>query len=368
MIKLLLALFIFLTSCEKQTPKETIRPVKAIQVQDTSLADNSIIFPGTLRAFKRADLSFRVDGVVMIRDISVGQEIKKDEVLIRLDPREYKIALNKAKAKVRSVLAQLEFSTRDLSRMKRIYESDSGAISESLVDRKQETNNQLQAELSISQSELEKATDDLLYTRLKAPFDGVVSAIYVENHEQVRAKQTVLRLIDTAEREMEIHIPQKYMNTLLRNRSNLTFEVHLDFIPDRTFAASLKEIGLESSSTTQTYPVTLTLKDVPYDLSLLSGMSGRAILQQNRVTLDQSVFKIQRTALFTDNLKQSYVWVVNPNSQVVSKRPVKLEENNIGNFAMVKEGITAGEWVVTAGTSFLSEGQQVKLVPEQSGS
>jgi RND family efflux transporter MFP subunit len=361
-------MFTFLVSCEKKVVNEPIRPVKAIQVKDSTPNDNQIIFPGTLRAFKRADLSFRIDGIVMIRDIFVGQRAKKGDILIQLDPREYEIAWNKAKGKVESLQAQLNFADRDYQRMKKIYENDPGAISVSLVDRKRETYNQLKAELMITLSDLDKAIDDLNYTSLRAPFDGIIAAIYVENHEQVHAKQPAIRFIDTAEREMEINVPEKYINTLIKEGINLDFKVYLDAFPKQVFLASIKEIGTEASSTTQTYPVTLAFKWVPIELSLLAGMSGKAVLQRPQPRFGMTTFKVPRSAIFTDNLKHTYVWVINPESQTVHKKAVRLEENDTGNFAIIQEGIVNGDWIITGGTPFLSEGQKVKFARELTSS
>jgi RND family efflux transporter MFP subunit len=352
-------------SCEKEAPKQTIRPVKTIQVSQVPSADNQVIFPGTLRAFKRADLSFRVDGIVIIRDITVGQKAKKDEVLLQLDPREYELSLAKAKGKVESIQAELAFAGRDYERMKKIYDRDPGAISVNLLDRRDESNNRLKAELAIAQSDLSKALDDLSYTTLKAPFEGIIAAIYVENHEQVRAKQAVVRFIDTSEREMEINVPEKLINSFLEGWSDLRFNVYLDAFPGKMFSASIKEIGTEASAATQTYPVTLTLEAVPLELSLLAGMSGKAILQQSQKHGD-NIFTVPKSAIFTENLNETYVWVVDPSTQMVHKKSVKLMKNATGNQAQVQEGINEGEWVVIAGTSFLSEGQKVKLAAEQS--
>lgn len=358
--RILLAL-LCLTACKKEAPTEVVRPVKAIQVQESSAAANQVNFPGTLRAFKRADLSFRVDGTINKRDILVGQKVKKDAILIQLDPREYELALQKAQGTVVSTQAQLDFASRDFDRMTKIYEKDPGAISVNLLDRKKETKNQLTAELSVANSELDKATDNLSYATLKAPFDGIIAAIYVENHEQVRAKQIAVRVLDTADREMEINVPEKFINLLLEGRGNLKFNVYLDAFPDKVFPASVKEIGTEASSTTQTYPIILTLHDIPLDQSLLAGMSGKAVLQQAKV---KKSINLPKAAIFSDNLNKTYVWVFDPGSQTVRKHTVKLEENQRGDFASIQEGLKPGDWVVTAGTSFLSDGQKVKLAGE----
>lgn len=361
MMHVLLLAILCLSSCKKEVPPEVIRPVKAIQVQESSASADQINFPGTLRAFKRADLSFRVDGTVVKRDIIVGQKVKKEETLIQLDPREYELALQKAQGTLVSTQAKLDFAGRDFDRMTKIYEKDPGAISVNLLDRKKETKNQLIAELSVAKSDLDKASDDLSYTVLKAPFDGIIAAIYVENHEQVRAKQTAVRVLDTADREMEINVPEKYMSRLLEGKDKLKFQVYLDAFPDKIFPATVNEIGTEASSTTQTYPIVLTLHDIPLDLSLLAGMSGKAVVQQARM---QMSIKVPKSATFSDNLNNVYVWVFDPGSQTVHKQKVRLEQNQKGDLASIQEGLKPGQWVVTAGTSFLSDGQKVKLAGE----
>lgn len=361
----LILTLLVLTSCEKEVITESIRPVKTIQVSETSSLDSQIIFPGSLRAFKRADLSFRVDGTIIMRDITVGYRANKDDILIQLDPREYEIALQKAKGKVESLKAQINFAVKDYERMQKIYERDPGAISESLLDRKKETSNQLKAELTIAQGDFDQAMDNISYTALKAPFDGIIAAIYVENHEQVRAKQVVLRFLDIADREMEINIPEKYINSLWEGRDRLNFEVRLDAFPKVVLNAVIKEIGTEASSTTQTYPVTLSLQRVPYELSLLAGMSGRAFLAKPSENINHT-FKIPKSAIFTDNGLVNYVWAVDPSTETVHKKAVKIDENNKENIIIVQEGLDAGDRIVTAGTSFLIEGQRVKLDVEQS--
>lgn len=356
---------LFLTSCEKETLREVVRPVKTLQVSEASSTENQIIFPGTLRAFQHADLSFRVDGIVILRDIYVGYRAEKDETLMQLDPREYAIALQKAKGKVESYEAQINFAEKDYIRMQKIYKKDPGAISESLLDRKKETSNQLKAEMTIAQGDFDQAADNLSYTFLKAPFDGIISAIYVENHEQVRARQVVLRFLDLADREMEINVPEKYINGLIEGKDHLNFEVRLDAFPNIVLNAVIKEIGTEASSTTQTYPITLSLQEVPFELSLLAGMSGRAFLNRPNENLSNT-FNIPGSAIFTDKGDATYVWIVDPNTKTVHKKAVKVDANNKGSSIIVLEGLTTGDRIVTAGTSFLREGQQIKFEGEPS--
>lgn len=354
---------LFLQGCNSESPELPVRPVKVVQIKSADSSRHSLSFPGTLRAFQRADLAFRIDGTLIWREIYVGYNAKKNEILAKLDPREYQIALAKAKGQVDSIQAQLDFAERDYERMKKIREKDPGAISESLLDRKNESKNRLLAELTIAQGDLAQASDNLSYTELKAPFNGIVAAIYVENHEQVRAKETVLRFLDTADREMEIQIPEKYMQKLLEGKETLLFHVRLDAFPKVELKASVKEISTEASSTTQTYPVTLSLHDVPLELSLLAGMSGRATVGHTK-TPTGGVF-VPDSAIFTVDGHSNFVWIIDTKNNTVHKQQLSIEKRTDGG-AIVSNGISPGSWAVTAGTSFLVEGQKVKFASEPS--
>lgn len=357
---------LILSSCEKTTaPQESIRPVKVAEVRLYTESENHLVFPGTLRAYDRADLSFRVDGTVMTRDIYVGQTVKVDDILIQLDPRDYEVALQKAKGKLESFQAQLDFAARDFIRMKNIYDRDPGAISLSYLDRKKESENQLRADLSVARSDVDKAEDDLSYTTLKAPFDGIISAIYVERHEQVHMKQPVVRIIDTTEREMEISVPERHITTFLEGGRNLNVSVYLDAIPNGVIPAKVKEVGTEASRTTQTYPVTLILQNIPPDLVLLSGMSGTATVENPKMPLSKTSLIVPKAALSSVDSTHHFVWVVDPALQTVHKKEVILEKNSLSNdFVIVESGLNVNDLVVIAGTSFLSEGQKVKPIQD----
>ena len=58
---------------------------------------------------------------------------------------------------------------------------------------------------------LEKATDNLGYTSLKAPFNGVVVEKFVQQFEDVQAKQQIIRLLDTSSIEFTVQIPETLM-------------------------------------------------------------------------------------------------------------------------------------------------------------
>jgi len=77
-----------------------------------------------------------------------------------------------------------------------------------LIDRSRQLVASTQANIRSLQAAVAAAQDRLSYTYLKAPFDGIITATYVENYEDVKAKQPIARLIDHSRIEMTINIPE----------------------------------------------------------------------------------------------------------------------------------------------------------------
>ena len=207
------------------------------------------------------------------------------------------------------------------------------------------------------------AADRLSYTYLKAPFDGTVVNTYVENFDDVLAKQAIVRILDNSAIEMVINIPESLIS-LAPEAKNI--EVVFDAFPDRVIPAEIKEIGTEASSTTRTYPVTLIM-DQPEDIKILPGMAGKA--SGEPPTSDTSKIPIGKpvplTAILSlEDINKTYVWVIDQQTSTVSKREVKtgkLTDTGI----MITEGLDSDEWIAIAGVNYLRDGMEVRILDEK---
>lgn len=359
-----LFLLFFIVSCQKQPPqKEQTRPVRAIQIVDPSTIP-SRPFPGVTRAEDRVNLSFRVSGPLVQFPVNVGDAVEKGQILARIDPRDFVVALDEIEARLGKAEADLAFAESDFERAYRIQKRDPGAISERLVDEKREVRNRLRAEVKSLDAQIDAAEDRLDDTELRAPYRGVVVAKFVDNFEFIQARQAIVRLLDTSSIEMVVDIPEaliRYIPYVER------VDVELGSIPNRIFPATIKEIGKEASITTRTFPVTLVMEQ-PSDVQVLAGMSGEArFFAPKAVKKVKKAIKVPVSALFSDgDPSKSYVWVVNPEELTVERREVTiglLETTGID----ILSGLKPGEWVVTAGVSFLVEGQKVTILEDKSG-
>ena len=98
-----------------------------------------------------------------------------------------------------------------------------------------------------------------------------MAATYVDNFQNVIAKQRILRLLDTSQIEMEVSVPE----ALIGLEPYVTdIRVRFKPFPDVEISARIKEISNEASITTRTYPVTIVM-DQPEGAEIKPGMAEK---------------------------------------------------------------------------------------------
>lgn len=361
---LLFSLLLFvLLGCGKseETKKEIIRPVKAIQVASQKPFGGRLL-PGQAKAATEANLSFRVPGTLQTISVAVGDEVKKDTLLAQLDPSDYELAINDAKAHLSKAIAQKELSASEYNRVARVFKKDPGAISKSTVDERKASLDSAAAQVNSAKASVQKSKDNLRYTFLRAPFDGTVVEQFVENYEEVQAMQQIIRIVNTQQIEFTIQIPESLMQYSEKvTKAYVVFDAR----PEIKVPARVKEIGKEASRTTRTYPITLIMKQ-PESFKILPGMAGKAGPEEEAVAqiaaeADLVGTEIPLSAMVASKGEGSHVWVIDEQSKQVEKRSVQVV-NLTENGALVN-GLKPGEWIATAGANTLVAGQKVRILP-----
>ena len=343
-----------------------IRPVRAVQVNDPSEFAKRW-FPGQAKAIQEVDLSFRVAGPLITLPVKVGDLVRKGQELARIDPRDFEVNLRDAKGQLAQEKAVLQRAEADYERVLRIRKKDPGAVSQAMVDRSRQVMDSAKAQIRSLKAIVDSASDQLSYSYLYAPFKGIITATYVENYEDVKAKQPIVRLIDHSQIEMIINIPENMISQAdYLKTAGKVLRVRFDPLPGREIEAWIKEIGKEASKTTRTYPITLIM-DQPEDVKILPGMAGKATQILSKAEMKgKTELVIPETAIFSpENSDATYVWVINDQSKKVQKREVKtgeLLDTGIG----IEDGLKPGEWIATAGVHYLKEDQKVRILSEPS--
>ncbi len=344
-----------LAGCSEEAPPpaaELVRSVKSVTVADASQFGRRE-FPGTAQGTQEVELAFRVAGPLIERPVNVGSELAPGDLVARIDPRDFEVALRTVEGQLSRARAALQRAQADFRRSQSIFKEDPGAISETAVDRAREARDRSAADVRSLQASVDAARDQLEYTELRSPLAGTVVATYVENFENVRAKQAIVRVVDDSKVEMVIAIPE----SLISYTPEVTdITVTFDAFPDVRVPATVKEIGTSASTTTRTYPVTLIM-DQPEEAKVLSGMAGRATAKPPESFSEASVV-IPVAAVFSPSEGERFVWIIDE-AGVVSRRAVEVGEITAGGIQIL-EGLEPGETVAAAGVHYLKEGQKVR--------
>lgn len=352
LITSLISATIFTTACsekEKQAEPDPLRPVRTM----IAAATDPIIgrdFPGVVRAQNRADLSFRVSGKLKLLDIKEGQEVKKGDVLARLDQTDYRITLEDKKANYEEAKANFERSAKLL---------EPGHISQREFD-------QIKASYSTATAQLKSAEQDLAYTTLTAPFDGTITKIHIENYEEVVSKESVATLQDLNALEIEIDVPESIMIRVRRGQTTREIFATFEAIEDKQFPLTVGEISTEADENTRAYKVRLRMPPVK-DYVILPGMTATVIADEVRNLTDDSENNIiiPSHAVLEDN-KGRYVYIAVPEdgeqrTAMVQRRAVTTSKlTNKG--LLVTSGIEPYEHVIIAGMSKMHDGLRVRLI------
>jgi RND family efflux transporter MFP subunit len=330
---------------EPVEPVEIVRPVRVLRVAaPAELTGRSL--PGRARAAEETNLSFDVSGTILERPVSVGDFVEPGQLLARLDQRDFKNERDAAIAARNRMRANFE-------RVK--IAAESGAVARQDLDDARAQLDVAQAQLNIAEKAIEDST-------IIAPRAGTISATYVEAFTSVRAKEAIVRLLDTSAIEMVVQVPEGLIS-FVPHVENISIE--FDAFPGRTVPAEVKEISNEASQTTRTFPVTLIMEQ-PEDFKVLPGMAGRA-----RGNLPESAapgmttLQVPVSAVFSPDEQEdgddTFVWVVDESTNTVSRRGVMTGELDRTGI-QVREGIGAGDLIVISGVHFLEEGQVIRPV------
>ena len=350
----IICILLTLVACESEKAAESkpeIRPVRAQQIQLKKLSKPTS-YSGEVKARYVTDLAFRVAGKLVERKVDVGVEVKKGQLLARIDPTDYKLSVVSSKAQMNSAQADVDKASADLARYKNLLEK--GVISRTEFDRYQNIYNTTLAKLNQTKALLDVDENKANYTDLFADADGVITEVLAERGEVVAQGQAIIRLARPQEKEISISISENRLDEL--NKSN-ELNISLWAYPQLKLRGKIREISPNADPVTRTYNVRVTILNSTDDVHL--GMTATVILQRHTT---QAVALLPLTALYAQGEKPT-VWIVDTKTHQVKLTPVQLSEF-YGNYVTVTQGLSDGQWVVTAGTHKLHEGQIVRLLDE----
>ena len=218
----------------------------------------------------------------------------------------------------------------------------------------------MDARIRSMEARIKQAQDNLRDTALLAPYNGVVAARLIDNFEYVRAQEPVISFQNIETVELVAQIPESIV-AQSRKRTDREFLVQFPSLAGRQFQAKATEFATEADLITRTYDVTFQFPQ-PADANIFGGMTGEIVVSD---LADEEVgFTVPVSTVFTDENGKQSVWLVDGGSMTVKKAAVEVGDL-VADSVTLMAGVNAGDTVVTAGASYLHDGQKVREVADE---
>ena len=349
-VTLPLLLTLGLSACSEPTTNAIDTQPRPVKLTTVSAGNEPRLrqFPAVVEAANVAELTFRVAGELSQLPGRPGVTVARGDLIAKLDPRDYQLVVDEAKARY-------ELAESQYTRSQNLVEQ--GLMSASQFD-------EITSQMRVAKANLETAQANLNYTELRAPFAGVVAHLYVENYENIQAKQPIATLQMNDAIDISISVPENLFARVQR-RVDYQPDVIFEAAPKRAFKASLKEWDSQADAATNTYEVVFTMAK-PRDLNILPGMSATVVVDTSAVIqYDADALFVPASAVFTpaDNGDSDahYVWRYQGDNERGQVEKVKVSVADISNAGIaITAGLKSGDQVVSAGVNQLQDGQLVR--------
>ncbi len=338
-----------LSACQKPpAPPEPVRAVKVLTVGAVP-GVSALEFSAEVRPQVETRLGFRVAGKLQQRQAELGQRVRAGQLLAQLDPQDYQLAVDAARAQVAAATTQRDLAAADFKRFSTLR--DQNFISGAELERRESSLKAAQAQLEQAQAQLLAQSNQATYTRLTAPNAGVITAIEAEPGQVLSAGAAVVRLAQDGPLDAVFSVPEDKLVTM---RVGMSVGVRAWADP-RSVNGTVREVAASADPVTRTYLVKVGLPAAsPFALGATVSVTPAA-----PAAAAAPVLRLPLSALRQEG-GGSAVWLLDPASMTVKSQPVQVGTAD-GNEVVVVSGLSAGMQVVATGVHVLSPGQKVSL-------
>ncbi|ALR05671.1 efflux RND transporter periplasmic adaptor subunit [Xylella fastidiosa] len=345
---------ITLSSCgNDRSPQTTlVRMVKLETAGAETLAKTQ--FVASVRQEQRADLAFENGGRIAAISVDVGDKVRHEQVLARLDREPVRLKLQQAEATLRAATAQLHERQTQLNQQQAMFKE--AMVSQAALTSAQVALDAAQADLHVAESNHALAKRALRQSELRAPFDGSVVARLLQPQADTAPGQTVLQIEGRGRLQAVATLPAEIAQALSPNK---VIQGNRTDTPQASISLRLRSVSprLESGASLQAiFDVTETTTPLHSGDTLLLALSAA----------ETPALSLPLPAVIPGlNGNSGIVFVYQPKTGVVLRRDVTLGMIE-GERMQIRSGLKPGEQVVVAGAAFLSDGQ--KVLPFRSSS
>ena len=356
--KFILPLYIyglFILSCKNTAEKEKTIEVPIVTIQSKNL-DSEHLYVSDIQAIRNVELRSKISGFLDVIYVDEGQNVKKGQVLFKIGDNEYKAEVAKARAVLNIAKAEARTNELEYDRVKLMVEKN--VISQTEQELALSRVNAAKAKIEEAESALQNSQHRLSYTTICSPFDGIVDRIPLKTGSLISEGSLITSLSDISSMYAYFNISEN--EYLAYNR-----EMTKDTLTEKRIVSLILSDGQE-------YDYKGKIETIVSEFDASTGsISFRAIfpnpkhLLKHKATgkvkltanLEQAIFIPQKAAFEIQD--KNYVFIVNDSNIVKMKNFIPA--GRIGQYYIIKSGLSKGDRIVYEGIQNIREG--IKVIP-----
>ncbi len=313
---------------------------------------------GTVEAYSTVSVRSQIDGKIAEVHFHEGQDVRKGDPLVTIDPRPLEASLHQAQANLARDRAQLAQATNDDKRYGYLLEQHVGSREQ--YDQAHATAQALRATVMADQAAEQTAQLNLEYTEIRSPIDGRTGNLMLHPGNLVKANDSASAIVVINQLQpiyVDFNVPEKDLDEVRRDMSGHQLAV---LVRPRS-----RELQAASESGTLSFiDNAVNANTGTFELKGIFANQTQRLWPGQFVDVTLTLSELPDTILVPSQAVQtgqdgSFVFVVERDMSAKT-RPVVVGDSLEGQ-TVIKRGLKAGETVVTDGQLRLFPGAKVKI-------
>lgn len=326
-------------------------PSVSVSPPATGGAGSTLELPGRIEAYSRAPIHARVSGYLKSWKVDIGSRVKAGQLLAEIEAPDVQQQLLQAKADLASAQANAALAETTARRWQSMLGSDS--VSQQEVDEKNGDLKAKRALVNAAQANVERLQATESFTRIVAPFDGVVTARETDVGQLISGSGSGAELFvvsDTSRLRIYVNVPQSYAAGI---GVEAAARIDIPERPGKHYEAKVEAFSQAVNAATGTTLIQLSVDNAAGEL-----LPGGYATVSFSLPQDTASLCIPASALIFD---QGGLRVAVVEDGKVRFRPVAIARD-LGKSVDIATGLTAGDLVIETPPDGVAEGDAVHVV------
>jgi len=314
-----------------------------------------ITIPAEFRPYEEVELHAKVAGYVKVMDVDFGDKVKAGQLLATLEVPELQDELNHAVAVEQHAEADYKSAHLDYTRLVSVNQEHPNLVAQQDLDAAEARDLSAAAAVAAAQADVKRFQTMVDYTRITAPFDGVVTRRYADPGALIQAgtasdtqARSLVRVSDNYRLRLDFPVTVDYVKDV---RLNDPVTVRVDSLNGKTFTGTISRFTHDVNEETRTMITEIEVANP--DLKLVPGMYATVVLQAEK---RPRALAIPTEAVAGD--KKNTVYVITPDHEI-AERTVTLGLETPDKYEIVS-GLSEGDLVVIGNRAQIQPGQKVE--------